>query len=484
MTAEPFRDGRRCVLKSTLAIAAGVTLCIAVPATVAEAQYSPNIQGGGSTLAAPVYRQDFNCDGMPLTSPPDPASDTYVPPECTGTGYPIDTTKIFRYSGVGSGRGQCMYLTHDTSYNNDTLRPISAVDFAGSDAALTANQINTFTNGGTLGSESSACMGVTIPAQAPVFGPLIMVPSFATSITLAISPNTASALNILPSTPSGGTSGLTLSRGGYCKVLTGQISDWSSTDPDFISQNIDPILGGDPQPFSTSPFPISVVFRSDASGTTFLLTQHMTAIQAACGSSLYTGASQSMPASLPSNFVGASGSGGVEAAILAQMGSIGYLSPDFTSQASVGSHTALTANLLNAMGSVQPPTPAATTAGMGDVPPPTGADRPNPLLWVPLVPDPQNVNAYPIVGYTTQEFYTCYSTTSGADVKASGIRGYLTWALSSPDGVPDHVLNDNGFAPLPADWKAAILDAFVNGGDGNNLQIRVGPASGVCSVSE
>jgi ABC-type phosphate transport system substrate-binding protein len=80
-------------------------------------------------------------------------------------------------------------------------------------------------------------------------------------------------------------------------VLTGQITDWSSTDGDFISQNIDPVLGGDPQPFSVNPYPLNVVLRSDASGTTFLLTQHMTAIQAACGSTLYTGASQSMPPS-------------------------------------------------------------------------------------------------------------------------------------------------------------------------------------------
>jgi ABC-type phosphate transport system substrate-binding protein len=474
---------KRDLLTSTLAIAAGVTLFVGVPASTVEAQYSPNIQGGGSTLAAPVYRQDFNCYGMPLTSPPDPPSDTYVPPQCSGVAYPIDTTKIFRYSGVGSGRGQCMYLTHNPSYSNDPLRPVSEVDFAGSDATLSADQIDKFTNGGTLGSESSTCAGVVIPAQAPMFGPLIMVPSFATSIALAISPSTASALTVLAPTPPGGTSGLTFSRAGYCKVLTGQIQDWSSTDPDFISQNIDPI-SLTPQPFSTSPLPLTVVYRTDGSGTTFLLTQHMAAIQMACGGTLYTSASQNMPPGLPTNFMGASGSGGVETAVLGGTGRIGYLSPDFTSLAVVGSHTAVTANLVNAMGSTQPPSPASTTFGMGGTPPPAGTDRLNPLNWVPLVPDPLNLNAYPIVGYTTEELYTCYRTTSGADVKASGIRGYLTWALSSPDGVPDLVLNDNGFAPLPADWKAAIIDAFINGGDGNNLQIRVGPVPGVCSVSE
>jgi ABC-type phosphate transport system substrate-binding protein len=374
-----------------------------------------------------------------------------------------------------------MYLTHDPSYNTDGSRPISEVDFAGSDAKLSADQINKFTNGGTLGSEASACAGVVIPAQAQTFGPLIMVPSFATPITLAISPDTASALNILPAIPPGGTSGLTFSRAGYCKMLTGQITDWSSTDADFISQNIDP-GSGQPQPFSTSPLALHVVYRTDGSGTTFLFTQHMTAIQALCNASLYTGASQSMPPGLPPNFVGASGSGGVESAILgsANAGNIGYLSPDFTSQSAVGSHPAVTANLVNAAGNVLAPSPAATTAGMGDLTPPSGAARANPLNWDPLIADPQNQNAYPIVGYTTEELYTCYTLTGGVDVKANGITGYLSWALSSPDGVPDQVLNDNGFAPLPDDWKAAILDTFVTG-DANNLQIRVGPVAGVCS---
>ena len=462
---------------------AGVVLVAVGCAGIAEAQYSPNIQGGGSTLAGPTYRQDFNCFGMPLTNPPDPASDTYVPPECNGAGYPIDSSKIFRYASIGSGRGQCMYLVHDPSYNNDAARPLTEVDFAGSDAKLSDNQISTFTNGGTLGSESSTCAGIVIPAQAAIYGPLIMVPSFAAPITLAISPDTAAALSILPAIPSGGTSGLTFSRAGYCKVLTGQVTDWSSTDADFISQNIDPV-SGNPQPFSATSLPLNVVYRSDSSGTTFLLTQHMTAIQAVCGSTMYAGSSQSMPAgftSLP-NVVPASGSDGVEAAILgpANIGNIGYLSPDFTSQAVVGSHPAVTANLVNASGSAQPPSPQAATAGMGDFAPPLGTDRANPSNWVPLVADPSNGLAYPIVGYTTQEFYTCYQQTNGQDVKANGISNYLLWSLSSPDGVMDQVLGDNGFAPLPPDWKNAILDAFVTG-DANNLQIRVGPVAGVCS---
>jgi hypothetical protein len=260
-----------------------------------------------------------------------------------------------------------MYLTKNASYNTDSSRPIREVDFAGSDAKLTASQINTFTNGGTLSSEAGACAGVTIPAQAPVFGPLIMVPSLATPIALAISPDTLAALTVLPGTPTGGTSGLTFSRAGYCKVLTGQITDWSSTDPDFISQNIDPVTQ-QPAAFSTASVPLNVVYRTDGSGTTFLLTQHLTAMQAVCNSTLYAGASQTMPPGLPANFVGANGSGGVETAILGSgnLGRIGYLSPDFTAQAAVGAHPAVTANLVNASNNTVPPSPAAATAGMGD----------------------------------------------------------------------------------------------------------------------
>jgi ABC-type phosphate transport system substrate-binding protein len=468
------------ILASRIAFAASLCL-FSMLAIEADAQYAPNIQGGGASLPAPTYRQNFNCYAMPLTNPPDPAADTYIPPECSNAAYPIDSTKIFRYSSVGSGRGQCMYLTHDTLYNNDASRALSEVNFAGSDAKLTQNQVNTFTAGGALGSEASACSGRVIPAQAPIYGPLIMIPSLATPITLAISPDTALALNILPNIPAGGTSGLTFSRAGYCKMLTGQITDWNSADADFISQNIDPVSGV-PQPFSVDSLPLRVVYRSDGSGTTFLFTQHMTSIQAACSSTLYKGAAETMPPGLPANFTGASGSGGAEAAILGadHVGNIGYLSPDFTAQSNVvPAHPAVTANLVNAANVVQPPSPQATTAGMGNIDPPTGAARSNPLNWVPLVADPGSPNAYPMVGYTTQEFYTCYNMTSGADVKANGILGYLTWALSSPDGVPDLVLNDNGFAPLPPAWKGAILDTFVTG-DVNNLQIRVGPVPGVC----
>src|ERR1700737_1307842 len=180
------RHDREALRTRLLALTVGTALIVAASASVAEAQYTPNIQGGGASLPAPTYRQDFNCYGMPLTNPPDPAADTGVPLQCQDAGYPIDSTKIFRYASVGSGRGQCMYLTHNPSYNNDAGRPITEVNFTGSDAKLSADQISKFTTGGTLGNESSACAGVVIPAQASIYGPLIMVPSLATPIALAI----------------------------------------------------------------------------------------------------------------------------------------------------------------------------------------------------------------------------------------------------------------------------------------------------------
>jgi hypothetical protein len=93
------------IRRVVLAVAGGAALFTALPARVAEAQYTPTIQGGGASLPAPTYRQQFNCVGLPLTSPPDPASDTYVPSECTGASYPIDSTEIFRYGSSGSGGG-------------------------------------------------------------------------------------------------------------------------------------------------------------------------------------------------------------------------------------------------------------------------------------------------------------------------------------------------------------------------------------------
>src|ERR1700687_2449714 len=127
------------VFASRIAFAASFGL-FGMLAIEADAQYAPSIQGGGASLPAPTYRQDFNCYGMPLTSPPDPASDTYVPPECTGAGYPVDSTKIFRHASPGSGVGQCTSLRNNPSYNTDASHPITEVNLAGSDAKLTADQ--------------------------------------------------------------------------------------------------------------------------------------------------------------------------------------------------------------------------------------------------------------------------------------------------------------------------------------------------------
>src|SRR5258708_39013064 len=98
---DQYREG-------VLAIAAGAVLIVAASASVAEGQYTPNIQGGGASLPAPTYRQDFNCYGMPLTNPPDPAADPGVPPQCQGAGDPADSTTIFREASVGSSRPRCM----------------------------------------------------------------------------------------------------------------------------------------------------------------------------------------------------------------------------------------------------------------------------------------------------------------------------------------------------------------------------------------
>src|SRR6202158_3031368 len=81
------------VFASRIAFAASFGL-FGMLAIEADAQYAPSIQGGGASLPAPTYRQNFNCYGMPLTNPPDPAADTYVPSQCTDVGYSIDRKSV------------------------------------------------------------------------------------------------------------------------------------------------------------------------------------------------------------------------------------------------------------------------------------------------------------------------------------------------------------------------------------------------------
>ena len=167
---------------------------------------------------------------------------------------------------------------------------------------------------------------------------------------------------------------------------------------------------------------------------------------------------------------GANGSGGVQKAILATAGSIGYVSPDFVQPVdTTGPQAANVQTYLTHLGGKTPayeaPTPAAATLAMQAAKPPvfTGASSPasDQLNWGQVSPLPANAAAYAIAGFSFIDLYSCYA--KAADVAAlvgtTGKVGYLTWyygASSVNKGVPANILAADGFAPVPATWATAI----------------------------
>jgi phosphate transport system substrate-binding protein len=114
-----------------------------------------------------------------------------------------------------------------------------------------------------------------------------------------------------------GVSSLNLSDAQVCGVFAGTITDWSALTAGAVSG------------------PIRVAFRSDGSGTTFAMSNHLAAVCQAAGvgsasqhfvaDQAFTNAVAQLKPSIPSTWLGASGNPAVANAIAANAGTIGYV---------------------------------------------------------------------------------------------------------------------------------------------------------------
>jgi phosphate transport system substrate-binding protein len=414
-------------------------LAVALSAGFAHAaQTAVTLNGGGSSLAEAPYAADF----AQITS---------------GKG-----TDLFSYAAAGSGAGQNAFLNNNIGY----FEPVSGsntvgyaagtitygtivgtqVDFGASDAFLAASQL---TNPAT-GSYS----------QSSVDGPLIQIPTIGTPITVPFNQSAVSTL--------------TLNDAQLCGVYSGKITDWNTLNSSIPSGT-----------------PITVVYRSDSSGTSFLFTQHLAAV-CNSGDSNVTFTAQKTFANefggtAPSNFVGASGSSNVAKALIATSGSLGYLSPDFTSIAPKSPNTTAlpVASVTNGVSGVAyQPTTANTTLALAN--PGTGSTNPtppasmsaaqNPLNWVPAIPVANK--GYPIVGYTTMDLSSCYASPTAGKLVITMLKDILkkTGAYAA------NVTND-GFVPLAnsgaAKFYTAVSNDFLSNKSGDNLNIDGSECAGL-----
>ncbi|WDD91354.1 substrate-binding domain-containing protein [Burkholderia sp. FERM BP-3421] len=342
------------------------------------------------------------------------------------------------YASVGSGKGIAGFLANDASQFGTGLT--GPVHFANSDSALTTSQ--TDVNGSY--------------ARSSTDGRLIQLPYIVTPITIPY-----------VNQPSDITASISLNDGDLCGIFSGKITNWN--------QVVNPVTNA---PYTSTNAPITVVYRADGSGTSDLLTRHLSAVCSSANSNVTFNPTQTFASNfsggVPSNFVAATGSGGVASNLVslrtAGTAAIGYLSPDYTnttlapSSAPAASNQLTVANLRNAQGQDVAPTYQNATAALATAQAPTQANEGNPFAWVPLVPNP--TAGYPISGTSNIVVSQCYTNKR---VIQSKLVSFLTNHYTNASFAS--IVNGNGFDTVPASFSSLIASDILSNGNGLNLNI-------------
>ncbi|KWA09147.1 phosphate ABC transporter substrate-binding protein [Burkholderia cepacia] len=409
----------------------------------------PVIQGGGSSLVAPTIGSVSN-----------PASEIGLFGTSEGT---------FTYYSVGSGAGQNAFLNNQPTFFGSGVT--GTVHFANSDAALTTAQVTAYNNTG---------LGTTN-------GPLIQIPYIVTAITVPVVNAPAVTSSTTPQTTPGQAHSIALNDDDLCGIFSGKLTNWNQ------------VINPETKTAYTTNAPIKVVYRSDGSGTTELLTRHLAAVCTTANTasgvkfidSLTFANTSAFPSGVPSNFVAASGSGGVRGSLAslssAGVAAVAYLSPDYTNtflasqSAVVTSSGALQlpiASLYNSSnGTYYAPTYANATTALGTISAP--ADPSDANAWVPVSGSNYTALANPKAGYpvsgTSQIILSqCYANAAAATAVHDFLNNHYTNASYAS------VVHGNGFDTVPSGFQTSISANFLSNSSGNSLDIN---DSAVCGGS-
>ena len=206
--------------------------------------------------------------------------------------------------------------------------------------------------------------------------------------------------------------GLKLPRAVYTDIFLGNIKTWNDARIEAANPGVN-------LPNS----PITVVYRSDGSGTTSVFTQHLSAISPEWKSKIGSGKTVDWTGG-----VGAKGNEGVTAQIQQTQGAIGYLEYGYASQNQLS-----IATLENKSGNYVAPTPESAAKTLESV------ELPSNL--VAFITDPEGKESYPIVTYTWIMAYDKYQDQN----KAQALQNVINWALT--DG--QKFSSELGYVPLP-----------------------------------
>ncbi|WP_294540261.1 phosphate ABC transporter substrate-binding protein PstS [uncultured Rhodoblastus sp.] len=261
------------------------------------------------------------------------------------------------------------------------------VDFAASDAAMSPEEIAKVQDG------------------------VVLLPMTAGEIVLAYN---------LPGKPQN----LKLPRDVYPDIFLGKITRWN--DPRLVAANPD---------LKLPDLPITVVRRSDSSGTTYVFTKHLSAISPAFKEQVGVGTNVQWPQS--DKIVAAPKNDGVTATIKQTPGAIGYIEYGYAKLTKAD-----TALLQNKAGKY-----VEAGAEGGAIALASARLPDNLIAWVE---DPEAEGAYPIVSFT---WLLAYLKQDPA--KAEILRKLVAYGLTDGQKIADSM----GYIPLPASVAEKVLTA-------------------------
>lgn len=266
------------------------------------------------------------------------------------------------YQSVGSGAG----------VKNFTA---GVVDFGASDAAMSDAEIAKVSKG------------------------VVLIPATAGEIVYAYN---------LPGVPK-----LNLSREAMAGIYLGKVTKWD-----------DAAIAKDNPGVTLPNLPIQVAYRADGSGTTFVFTQHLSAISKDFADLVGTDKSVTFPVG-----VGGKGNEGVTALVKQSPGAVGYVEYGYAKNNGIAM-----ASLQNKSGNFVAPDIESAAATLANVQFPE-----NLRVW-PV--DPEGAKDYPIVSFTWLLLYKKYDDAA----KLKALKDFVTWGLTDGQKLSEEL----GYVPLPA----------------------------------
>lgn len=231
-----------------------------------------------------------------------------------------------------------------------------------------------------------------------------------------------------------GVDGLKLPRSVYPAIFAGKITKWN--DPAIAEAN---------PGVSLPDKNITVVTRSDSSGTTYVFTGHLAAISDDFKSAVGQGKAPEWPKT--GVFVAAPKNDGVTAQVQQNDGAIGYVEYGYAKLTGWKQ----IAQLENKSGSFVSAGPESGAAALAAAEFPEGtlpnSEVPNLIAWIW---DPAGADSYPIATFTWMLFYKDQD-----DDKAAALRKLVEYGVKEGQSAADSM----GYIPLPETVQEKVLKA-------------------------